>query len=312
MAFVFRRLLSVVPVTFVVALVVFAILFVSPGDPAAALAGDNASPAEVERVREQLGLNRPFWEQFITWCWRLLHGDLGASLFSRQPVVEMIAARMEPTMSLMALTVLISVLVAVPLGTLAAYYAGGWIDKVVSSGAVLGFSVPVFVVGYLLAYVFSLRLGLFPVQGYSPIASGIGEWLRSIILPSVALSMAYIALIARITRSSILEILQQEYIKTARAKGATNLQIMFVHALRNAAIPIATVVGIGIALLIGGAVATESVFAIPGLGRLMIDAIMRRDFPVIQGIVLFFSLIYVLINLGMDLAYRLIDPRVQY
>lgn len=311
-ALILKRLLSVVPIVFVVAFVVFGILFVSPGDPAATLAGDNATPADIERVRTALGLDRPFLQQFLSWCWQLLHGDLGTSLSSRQPVAQMILMRVEPTMSLMALTILISVSIAVPLGAMAAHAAGRWPDRLLSSGAVLGFSVPVFVVGYLLAYVFSLRLGWFPVQGYVPLSQSVGGWFRSIILPSLAMSLSYIALIARIARSSMIEVLQQEYIKTAYAKGLTDFQTIFVHVLRNAAVPIATVVGIGVALLIGGAVVTESVFAIPGIGRLMIDAILKRDFPVIQGVVLFFSLVYVLINLAIDLIYRAIDPRVRH
>jgi peptide/nickel transport system permease protein len=224
----------------------------------------------------------------------------------------LIAQRIEPTLSLMAITLVLTILVAVPLGVVAAWKAGSWVDRTIMAFAVFGFSVPVFVVGYLLAYVFALQFEWLPVQGYTPLAEGFWPWLQNLILPAVALGCVYIALIARITRASMLEVLQQDYIRTARAKGLGQRNILFVHALKNAAVPIVTVIGIGIALLIGGAVVTESVFAIPGLGRLTIDAILRRDYPVIQGIVLMFSFLYVLVNLVVDLIYTLVDPRIRY
>ena len=224
----------------------------------------------------------------------------------------MIAQRIEPTLSLMAITLVLTILVAVPIGVVAAWKAGSWIDRTIMAFAVFGFSLPVFVVGYVLAYVFALQLEWLPVQGYTPFKSGLWPWLRNLILPALALGCVYIALIARITRASMLEVLQQDYIRTARAKGLGQRDILFVHALKNAAVPIVTVIGIGIALLIGGAVVTESVFAIPGLGRLTIDAILRRDYPVIQGIVLLFSFVYVLVNLVVDVIYTLLDPRIRY
>ena len=224
----------------------------------------------------------------------------------------MIAQRIEPTLSLMVITLVLSIIVAVPIGVMAAWKAGT-LDRPHHHGVRgVRLLLPVFVVGYVLAYVFALQLEWLPVQGYTPLSAGLWPWLQNLILPAIALGCVYIALIARITRASMLEVLQQDYIRTARAKGLGQSSILFVHALKNAAVPIVTVIGIGIALLIGGAVVTESVFAIPGLGRLTVDAILRRDYPVIQGIVLLFSFIYVLVNLGVDLIYTLVDPRIRY
>src|ERR1700742_3819313 len=312
LSYILRRILSTLPVMGIVALFVFSLLYIAPGDPAAVIAGDQASPADVERIRQSLGLDQPFLVQFGNWLWRILHLDLGTSIFTSLPVTAMIAQRIEPTLSLMALTLVLTIFIAVPLGVVAAWKAGSLIDRAIMAFAVSAFSLPVFVVGYLLAYVFALELEWLPVQGYTPFAEGFWPWLQSLILPSIALGSVYIALIARITRASMLEVLQQDYIRTARAKGLGQGGILFVHALKNAAVPIVTVVGIGIALLIGGAVVTESVFAIPGLGRLTIDAILRRDYPVIQGIVLLFSFVYVLVNLMIDVTYTLVDPRIRY
>ena len=310
--FIGRRILSTIPVMAIVALFVFSLLYIAPGDPAAIIAGDQATPEDIARIRVNLGLERPFLVRFGEWTWQILHGDLGTSIFTSLPVTQLIAQRIEPTLSLMAVTLVLAIGIAVPLGVLAAWKAGTWIDRAVMAMAVFGFSVPVFVVSYLLAYVFALELDWLPVQGYTPISVGIWPWLQNLILPSIALGFVYIALIARITRATMLEILSQDYIKTARAKGLSQRPILFVHALKNAAVPIVTVIGIGIALLIGGAVVTESVFVIPGLGRLTIDAILRRDYPVIQGIVLLFSFMYVLVNLGVDVVYTLVDPRIRY
>jgi peptide/nickel transport system permease protein len=311
-SYILRRVLSTLPVMGIVALFVFSLLYIAPGDPAAVIAGDQASPADVERIRQGLGLDRPFLIQFGSWLWNILHGDLGTSIFTNLPVASMIAQRIEPTFSLMAITLVLTILVAVPLGVAAAWKAGSWVDRTIMAFAVFAFSLPVFVVGYVLAYVFALQFEWLPVQGYTPLAAGLWPWLQNLILPALALGSVYIALIARITRASMLEVLQQDYVRTARAKGLGQRNILFVHALKNAAVPIVTVIGIGIALLIGGAVVTESVFAIPGLGRLTIDAILRRDYPVIQGIVLLFSFLYVLVNLMVDVTYTLVDPRIRY
>jgi len=312
LAYAVRRIVATIPVMGVVAFFVFSLLYIAPGDPAAVIAGDQATPADVERIRQSLGLDRPFLVRFGEWVWQILHGDLGTSIFTNLPVSTMIAQRFEPTLSLMAITLCFAISVAIPMGVLAAWKAGTWIDRLIMAFAVFGFSVPVFVVGYLLAYIFALELEWLPVQGYTPLSHGLWPWFANLILPAVALGFVYIALIARITRASMLEVLQQDYIRTARAKGIGQRDILFVHALKNASVPIVTVIGIGVALLIGGAVVTESVFAIPGLGRLTIDAILRRDYPLIQGLVLLFSFVYVLVNLGIDILYTLLDPRIRY
>ncbi|MEZ5843771.1 MAG: ABC transporter permease [Hyphomicrobiaceae bacterium] len=312
LGYILRRILSTLPVMVFVALFVFSLLYIAPGDPAAVIAGEQASPEDVEKIRKSLGLDRPFLVRFTEWSGQILSGDLGTSMFTGLPVTELIGQRVEPTLSLMIVTLSLAVLIAVPIGVLAAWKAGSWLDRGIMGFAVLGFSVPVFVVGYLLAYVFALELDWLPVQGYTPLARGFWPWLENLILPSIALGLVYIALIARITRATMLEVLSQDYIRTGRAKGLGERPILFLHALKNAAVPIVTVIGIGVALLIGGAVVTESVFAIPGLGRLTIDAIVRRDYPLIQGIVLVFSFVYVLVNLVVDVIYTMLDPRIRY
>jgi peptide/nickel transport system permease protein len=307
-----RRILSTIPVMAVVALFVFSLLYLAPGDPATIIAGDQATPADIIRIRQSLGLDRPFLVQFWEWLWRIVHGDLGTSIFTNLPVTALIAQRVEPTLSLMCVTLILAIGIAVPLGVIAAWKVGSFVDRFVMLFAVFGFSVPVFVIAYLLAYVFALELDWLPVQGYTPIAQGFWPWLQNLILPSIALGAVYIALIARITRASMLEVLQQDYIKTARAKGMGQMAVLFVHALKNASVPIVTVIGLGVAALIGGAVVTESVFVIPGLGRLTVDSILRRDYPVIQGLVLVFSFAYVIVNLCIDLLYTVLDPRIRY
>ena len=311
-SFILRRLLLTVPVMAVVALFVFSLLYIAPGDPAAMIAGDQATPADIERIRVALGLDQPFVIRFAAWALSALRGDLGNSLFSGQSVVSMIAQRVPPTLSLMALTLVISVSVAVPFGVVAAARQGGWLDRVVSSLAVLGFSLPVFVLGYCLAYVFALVLGWFPVQGYAPLSAGLGPYIAHLILPALALSGGYVALITRIARSAMLDALSQDYVRTAKAKGVARRSILFVHALKNAAQPIVSIIGIGVATLISGAVVTETVFGIPGLGRLIVDSLLRRDYPIIQGVVLVSSLAYVVVNLTVDVLYTLLDPRIRY
>jgi peptide/nickel transport system permease protein len=312
LTYILRRIIATIPVMATVALFVFSLLYLAPGDPATMIGGDQASPDDIRKIREGLGLDRPFLVRFAEWVGQMARGDLGKSIFTGLPVTDLIKQRIEPTLSLALLTLVLSISIAVPLGVIAAWKAGTWIDRLVMAFAVFGFSVPVFVVGYILAYVFALELDWFPVQGYTPIAKGVGPWLNNLVLPAVALGCVYIALIARITRSTMLDVLAQDYIRTARAKGLAQPAILFVHALKNAAVPIVTVIGIGMALLIGGAVVTESVFAIPGLGRLTIDAILRRDYPVIQGLVLLFSVVYVLVNLLVDVTYTFFDPRIRY
>ena len=307
-----RRVLATSPARGGGGLGVSALLSTARGAPAAVIAGDQATPADVERIRQSLGLDRPYLVRFGEWVWNILRGDLGVSIFTNLPVSTMIRQRVEPTLSLSLVTLILSIVLAVPMGVVAAWKQGTFIDRAVMAFAVLGFSVPVFVVAYVLAYYFALEWDLLPVQGYTPFAQGFWPWLENLILPSIALGAGYIALIARITRATMLEVLQQDYIRTAKAKGVGQRSILFLHALKNAAVPIVTVIGIGVALLIGGAVVTESVFAIPGLGRLTVDAILRRDYPVIQGVVLLFSFVYVLVNLAVDLVYTLFDPRIRY
>jgi peptide/nickel transport system permease protein len=310
--YVVRRLFATIVVMAVVAFVVFLLLYLTPGDPAAILAGDAATSDDIARIRERLGLDQPFLLRFGDWISQLLRGDLGISIFTNLPVAHLIGQRVEPTLSLTLCTLLVSVLIAVPLGVVAAARAGTWIDRCVMAFSVLGFSLPVFVLAYILILTFSIELDWLPVQGYRPIREGLWEWARHLILPSTALGTVYIALIARITRASMLDALAQDYVRTAQAKGLSPSEVLVGHALKNAAVPIVTVIGIGIALLIGGAIVTETVFAIPGIGRLTVDSILRRDYPIIQGVVLIFSGAYVLINLVVDLSYTLLDPRIRY
>lgn len=311
-AYIVRRLLSTIPVMFIVAVCVFLLLHLSPGDPAAIIAGDNATPQNIAMIRERMGLDRPLWQQFLSWIASLMRGDLGESMFWRTPVTTLIGQRAEPTISLAITTILIAVVIALTLGVLAAWKAGTAVDRVVMGFAVMGFSVPVFVVGYLLIYTFAIWLRWLPVQGYTPIAEGPGPWLRNLVLPSIALGLAYVALIARITRATMLDVLAEDYMRTARAKGVATGPMLLKHALKNAAVPIVTVIGIGVALLIGGVVITETVFNIPGIGRLVVDAIQRRDYPIIQGVIMLFSGIYVVVNLLVDLSYTFFDPRIRY
>lgn len=310
--FLARRLLATLPVLLVVSVLVFLMLRLTPGDPAAVLAGDAASTEQIARIRANLGLDRSVPEQYAIWFGHVVTGDLGQSYYYKTPVTTLIAQRLEPTLSLATLTIVVAVIVAVPLGVLAAWRFGGWLDRGLMGFSVLGFSVPVFVLAYLLIWLVSLKLGLLPVQGYRRLAEGAGPWLRHLALPAFTLSIIYIALIARVTRASVLEALGEDYVRTARAKGLRESKVLVRHALANAAVPIVTVIGIGIALLIGGVVVTESVYAIPGLGRLTVDAVLARDFPTIQGVILFFSVAYVLVNLLIDISYVFLDPRIRY
>ena len=311
-AYIVRRILATIPVMAVVALFVFSLLHLSPGDPAAIIAGDTATLADVAHIREKLGLDQPLYIQFASWVWRLLHGDLGISIFTNLPVSQLILQRVEPTIVLTISTLLISVLAAIPMGVVAAWTAGSWLDRAVMIFAVIGFSVPVFVLAYVLIYALAIRTDLLPVQGFVGIDQGLRPFLSHIAMPSLALAAVFTALIARMTRASMLDVLAQDYIRTARAKGLADGKILLGHALKNAAVPIVTIIGTAFASLIAGVVVTETVFAIPGLGRLTVDAILRRDYPIIQGIILVFSAAYVLINLLVDLSYTFLDPRIRY
>jgi len=307
-----RRLMATIPVMGVVAIAVFALLHVTPGDPAVIIAGDYATAEEVAKIRSKLGLDRPFLVQVGIWLGQVVRGDLGTSIFSGLPVTTLIGQRAEATVGLATFALLISVCVGVPLGVLAAWRQGSWVDRAVMVFAVSGFSMPVFWLGFLLVYVFALSLGWLPVQGYAPFKDGLWPFLRHLILPAMTLSVVYLALIARMTRASMMEVLHEDYVRTAFAKGLEPRSVLIRHALKNASLPVVTIIGIGFALLIGGAVVTESVFALPGLGRLTVDAIVRRDYPVIQGVLLLVAGMYVLINLVIDFLYAVLDPRIRY
>jgi peptide/nickel transport system permease protein len=312
LGYIIRRLLATIPVIVMVALFVFSLLYLTPGDPAAVIAGDIATVEDIERIRQKLGLDQPFLTRFWVWASAVLQGDLGISIFTNLPVTQLIGQRIGPTLSLALCTLIVAVLVAVPMGVIAAWKAGRTVDRLVMLFSVAGFSMPVFVLAYVLIYLFAIDLDWLPVQGYVPLRDGFWPWLSHLILPALALGTIYIALIARITRATMLEVLAQDYVRTAHAKGLAPSAVLMGHALKNAAVPIVTIIGIGVALLISGVVVTESVFAIPGIGRLTVDAILRRDYPIIQGVILLFSSVYVLVNLAVDLSYRFFDPRIQY
>ena len=312
LGFVVKRVLSAIPVLLMVAVIVFLVLRLSPGDPAVMIGGPNATPEQLDALRESMGLNRPLLEQLVLWMGAIAQGDFGLSLVSGKPVTALILDRFGPTLALSLTTVTFAVLVAIPLGVVAAWQQGKWIDRLVMAGSVMGFSVPVFIIGYILILVFARGLGWFPVQGYKPLSAGLWEFASRLVLPSVALSFPYIALIARIVRTNVIEVMNEDYIRTARAKGMTERAVLTDHALGNAAVPIVTIIGVSIAMLIGGVVVTESVFNIPGLGRLVLEAVLARDYTVIQAVILLFSTIYVFINLGVDLLYGLFDPRIRY
>ena len=312
LGYLLRRVLAAIPVMGVVALFVFLLLRLTPGDPAAILAGDNATPEQLERIRVSLGLHEPIYIQFFTWINQLLHGDLGVSLISNVPVLQMIGQRLEPSISIAISTIILAILIAVPLGVIAAWKHGTWIDRFVMGLSVLGFSVPVFVIGYVLIQLFAIDLRWLPVQGFKSIAAGLGPYLERLVLPTLTLSFIYVALIARMTRAAMLDVLGEDYLRTARAKGIAEMAVLLRHGLRNAAVPVITVIGTGFALLISGVVVTESVFNLPGVGRLTVDAVLARDYPVIQAMILLTSLIYVTVNLLIDVAYTLLDPRIRY
>lgn len=311
-SYVLHRLAATIPVLAFVGLFVFFLLRLTPGDPAILIAGDQATTEQIASVRTQLGLDKPLTEQLFAWAGQLAQGNLGRSVFSDMEVTRLIGMRIEPTAMLALVAILMALAIALPLGTLSALKAGSRVDRMVMAFAMVGFSSPVFVVAFFLVYVFALTLGWFPTQGYVPLAQGLLPCLNSLVLPGLALAMLYAALLARVTRASLLEILAEDFVRTAHAKGLKPRMVVLRHALKNAAIPVVTVVGVGIAALLGGVVVTETVFNIPGLGRLTTDAILRRDYPVVQGLILVFSLVYVTVNLLVDLSYVLFDPRIRY
>ncbi len=307
-----RRLLASIPVIFIVGVLTFSILHIAPGDPAVLMAGEEATPEDVEEMRRALGFDKPIIEQFARWVGRLLKGDLGTSIFSQHSITSLMKPRIQPTLSLAALAITLSIGIGVPIGVLAAWKAGSFIDRGVMLFAVLGFSVPVFWLGFLFIWLFAVKLNLFPAVGFVPITDGVFPFLRSLTLPALANAIPFSALVARMTRSTMLEVLNEDYIRTARAKGLSERVVIIRHGLRNASIPIVTVVGLVFAALVGGAVVTETVFAIPGLGRLLVDGVVRRDFPIVQAMLMVVAVGYVFVNLMVDVAYAYLDPRIRY
>jgi len=305
------RLLSLIPVLLIVAIIVFLLIHLTPGDPAAIMLGPQATPDEVERLREQLGLNLPLYEQFFNWFFGLFRGDLGMSLTHNKPVLDLFIEHLGPTLSLSVLAQAISMILAIPMGIIAAKRRGTSVDQTFMVLVMLGMAIPSFLMGLLLMQLFGVKLQWLPVAGYKPLTAGLWEHLKFMILPSTALGIIQTAIIARMTRSSMLDVLSANYIKTAYAKGLKERIITYKHALRNAAIPILTVLGEAFGSLLAGAVVTETVFNLPGIGQLVINAIEQRDYAVIQGTILLAAATYLLVNLIVDLLYGLVDPRVR-
>jgi peptide/nickel transport system permease protein len=310
-SYLIKRVLALVPVLGVVAVVVFLLIHLTPGDPAAVMLGPDASAADVEALRAQLGLNDPLYLQFIRWLGGILQGDLGQSLFIKKPVTEVLADALGPTMSLALLAELLALVIAVPAGIIAARHRGTAVDRAFMGGALLGISVPSFLSGLFLVLVFAVGLGWFPVAGFRPLDDGLGRHLTYLVLPAIALGALQAALIARTTRSSMLDVLTENYMKTAKAKGLSERVRIYKHALRNAALPVLTVIGQTFGTLIAGAAVVETVFNIPGIGQLVVNSVERRDFVVIQGVVLLIAVSYVLINLVVDVLYSSFDPRIR-
>lgn len=310
--YILRRLLASVPVIFMVGVITFSILHIAPGDPAVLMAGEEATPEDVEKMRKALGFDRPFYVQFGVWVGNLLRGDLGTSIFSKHSIASLMAPRLQPTLSLGLIAIVLSGLIGVPMGVLAATYAGRFTDRACMIFAVLGFSVPVFWLGFIFIWVFAVEIRIFPAVGFVPISEGILPFLRSLTLPALANAIPFSALVARMTRSTMIEVLQEDYIRTARAKGLASFVVTMRHALRNASIPIVTVIGLVFAALVSGAVVTETVFAIPGLGRLLVDGVVRRDYPIVQAMLMVTAVAYVFVNLIIDVFYAYLDPRIRY
>lgn len=308
-----RRILEIIPVILVVTVVVFGVLYLTPGDPARVMLGDLASEADIERLRESLGLDRPIYVQYLTFLAGLAQGDLGESLALNRSVLTALAERAEPTIILTLFSLIIAVVVGLATGILSAAYHNRTADQVISTLALVGVSIPNFWLGLLLILVFSVNFGWFPAAGYPPIfEEGLFSSLRHLVLPAIALGLSQASIISRITRSTMLDVFRQDFVRTATAKGLSTRIVVLRHVLVNALIPVLTVIGLVLAALLSGAVVVETVFAIPGLGRLVISSIGRRDYPVIQGIVLVTALIYVIVNLVVDLLYSVIDPRIRY
>lgn len=310
-AYIIKRLLSLVPILFVVAAVVFFIVHLAPGGPAAVILGPQATPEAVENLKEQLGLNLPIFQQFLNWLAGLFQGDLGQSISMGRPVLEVFLSHLGPTLSLAILAQGLSILFAIPFGIIASNWRGTSVDQSIMILAMLGISIPSFLLALLLMLLFGVNLNLLPVAGYEPLSSGLWNHLKYMILPAISLGAIQTAVIARMTRSSMLDILSMNYIKTARAKGVKEQIVTYKHALRNAFLPILTVLGETFGTLVAGAVVTETVFNLPGIGQLIINAIVNRDYALIQGTILIIAVSYVFINLIVDLLYGIVDPRVR-
>ena len=312
LAYLSRRVLLAVPVMFVVAAGVFLLLYLTPGDPVSVILGPDATPQQVTELRQRLGLDQPVPMQVGRWFARLLQGDLGQSIYLNRPVTQTILERAEPTLMLTLLATVFAILVGLPIGIVSATRAGGWADLGAMLVALGGISMPSFWVGLNLIFVFAVTLGVLPVAGYQPLSKGLWENLRYLMLPAVTLGFAQAALLARMSRSLMLDVLREDYVRTARSKGVGERTVVLYHALRNVMVPLVTVMGLTFAILMGGAVITEQVFNIPGIGRLLVQSVLRRDYPVVQGIVLVIAFNYVVINLVVDILYGLFDPRVRH
>ena len=305
------RVLSTVPVVFVVTFVVFGLILLIPGDPAITIAGPDATPEQIEIIRERLGLNRPFLIQYVDWLGSALRGDLGTSLFTSRAVTTSIMESLPVTLTLTVTAILISLLISVPLAIVSATRRGGWIDRLATVTSSIGIALPSFWLGLMLVLLFSLTLGWLPATGYVPLAQDPAAWLRHILLPALTLGVAAAAESTRQLRGSIIEVLQQDYVRTARAKGMRTRKVIGKHVLKNASVPLVTVIGLQVTLLLGGAIVVEQVFGVPGLGQVAISAVTTRDIPVIQGVVLVAVLVAMLSNLLVDLAYGYLNPKVR-
>ena len=310
--YILRRLITLIPVLIIVGVIVFGIVHLTPGDPAAVMAGQSGTPEQIERIRQSLGLDRPLWDQFVDWFGGLLRLDFGESIFLGMSVTDAIVERAQPTLLLTFYALLIQMIIGIPAGVIAAVKRNSWIDRSLMVISISGAAIPTFFLGILLILLFSVRLRWLPSGGYVPLTEDPIEHWKSMIMPAFALGFSSAALLARMVRSTMLEVLREDYVRTAYAKGIAQRQVVVRHALRNALIPVITVIGASMGALLGGAVVTELVFTIPGMGRLVVQSIARRDFPVIQGAVMIIAGIYVLVNLLVDILYVYIDPRVRY
>jgi peptide/nickel transport system permease protein len=311
-AYILKRILAMVPVMFLVSLIVFLIIHLTPGDPAIVMLGEEANPQTLAALRHELGLDQPIIVQYGVWVAKVLSGDLGRSIRTNQPVTEAIAQRLPTTIELTLLAMLVSLCIAIPTGIISATQRNSASDLIVTTLALIGVSMPNFFLAILLIFIFALNLRWLPPIGFTPITKDLVANVQGMILPAITLGAATAAVVARLTRSSLLEVLGQEYIRTARAKGLAERAVIYTHALKNAMIPVVTIVGLQIGALLSGAVITETIFVLPGVGRLVVDSIFQRDFPLVQGVVLFGAMVFVVANLVVDVLYSFLDPRIRY